>query len=220
MQEELKKYEVDLQEQSKAQVVSLKLKLENLPLSEEERKRVEEEISGIEAGQKRLLTVKEAALASQLEKFAQEKKQEDAQNLQEYHKTLIQSATSQLDDLRRELEKNFKDEVLAEEAKMQAEAKAQQQRIGKLRDEKAEAAFKAQIQQEAERREKAVGKLRQQAEKLEQEILADLERLAKQVGQEKRVASLKVLKPGEKHQWSLWETDLTPDLLEILKREK
>ena len=103
---------------------------------------------------------------------------------------------------------------------MHQEAQAQQKKLSQLRYEEAEAAFQAHVQKEAERREGALRKLQLQAQKLEQELLADLERLAIQVGKEKGVSNLQVLKPGEKRQWSLWQLDLTSDLLEILKREK
>ena len=85
---------------------------------------------------------------------------------------------------------------------MHQEAQAQQKKLSQLRDEEAEAAFQAHVQKEAERREGALRKLQLQAQKLEQELLADLERLAIQVGKEKGVSNLQVLKPGEKRQWS------------------
>lgn len=220
MKQELAEYEASLQDKNKARVVNLKLKLENLPLSEDERKRAREELDGIEAEQKRLLSIKEAELAAQLKEFATTKQQENVKNLEEYHKTLVQNAGSELAALQKQLEADFNTEVRDTEAKMQAQARAQQEKIGKLRDEKAEAAFRKQISAEAARREAAVTKLQTQAQKLEQEILADIQSLAGELGKKKRISKLEVIKPGQKHDWSLWQIDLTSDLLEILKREK
>lgn len=220
MKQELADYETSLQDKNKARVVNLKLKLANLPLSEEERKRVEEELAGIDGEQKQLVALKEASLSAQLKEFAASKQEENLKNLEAYQQTLVQNAGSELDTLRQKLEADFGSEVRAQEAKLEAQAKTQQEKIGKLRDEEAEAAFRKQIEDEAGRREKALANLQKQAQILEQEILADLQQLARDLGKEKRVGRLDVINPGQKREWSLWQLDLTSDLLEILKREK